>query len=119
MMNARTRSKATKVLAAAALALAATILGPVGSQAGAAGSAGGALFAAKCASCHAADGSGSTAAGRKLGARDLRSPAVQGLSDGQLFAVITNGRGKMPGYGKSLSDAERQQLVAHIRSLGR
>jgi cytochrome c6 len=119
-MNARIRSKtATKILATAALGLAVTVLAPAWSEARGAPVDGRALFAAKCASCHAADGSGATPAGKRMGARDLRSVTVQGQSDGQLLSVITNGRGKMPGYGKTLTDVQRQQLVAHIRTLGR
>lgn len=119
-MNARTRNRtAMTILAAAAFGLAVTALAPAPSVARSASVDGRGLFAAKCASCHAADGSGNTPAGKRSGAPDLRSAKVQGLSDGQLFGAITNGKGKMPGYGKSLGDAERQQLVAHIRTLGR
>jgi mono/diheme cytochrome c family protein len=119
-MNARTRTNtATTLLAAAALGLTVTALSPSQSAARGASADGRGLYAAKCASCHSADGSGNTPAGKKMGAPDLRSAKVQGLSDGQLFSAITNGKGKMPGYGKSLGDAERQQLVAHIRTLGR
>jgi len=74
-------------------------------------------FKAKCAVCHGADGSGNTAMGKKLGVRDLRSAQVQNQSDAQLLGVITNGKGKMPAFGKSLSDDDRHHLVAYIRTL--
>ena len=73
-------------------------------------------FKAKCAICHGADGGG-TAMGKKLGVRDLRSAEVRNQSDAQLFAVISNGKAKMPAFAKSLSDDERHHLVAYIRAL--
>lgn len=50
-------------------------------------------FADHCASCHANDGSGNTEMGRGLfpKAPDMRLPATQQLSDGELFWVIENG----------------------------
>jgi mono/diheme cytochrome c family protein len=74
-----------------------------------------AIYKSKCASCHAADGSGSTAAGKSLKVRDLRSAEVQGMSDDALFNVIAKGKGKMPGYSKSLGDDMCRALVAYCR----
>src|SRR4051794_32600774 len=50
-------------------------------------------FADHCASCHANDGSGNTEIGRGFYPKtpDMRLPATQGLSDGELFYVIENG----------------------------
>lgn len=79
---------------------------------------GAALFKSKCAGCHGADGSGGTAYGKKEHLRDLRSADVQKQSDAQLLAIVSNGKGKMPGYGKSLGADKCSQLVAHIRKLG-
>ena len=76
-----------------------------------------ATFKAKCATCHASDGSGSTPVGKKLAVRDLRSADVQKQSNAQLAGVISKGKGKMPGFGKSLSGDQTNQLVVHIRSL--
>ena len=75
------------------------------------------LFKAKCAMCHAADGSGGTPVGKSLKIPDLRSAEVQGQSDGQLATAISSGKGKMPAYGKSLSPEQIRQLVAYIRGL--
>lgn len=79
--------------------------------------AGAALYKAKCASCHGADGSGNTPAGKSLKVRDLRSPEVQKMSDAELIAVTTSGKGKMPAYGSKLSADQIKQLVAVIRAL--
>jgi mono/diheme cytochrome c family protein len=74
-------------------------------------------FHAKCAMCHGPDGSGKTSMGRRLKMRDLRSPEVQKLTDDQLTTIITDGKSPMPAYGKSLTSADIQQLVAYIRSI--
>jgi mono/diheme cytochrome c family protein len=47
------------------------------------------IYKAKCAMCHGSDGS-------KIAARDLQAAAAQGMSDADLSAIITNGKGKMP-----------------------
>ena len=77
-----------------------------------------ATFKAKCAGCHGMDGSGNTGPGKSMKVRDLRSADVQKQSDDQLSAVIAGGKGKMPGYAKSLGADTGKQLVAYVRKLG-
>ena len=50
-------------------------------------------FADHCASCHANDGSGQTEIGRNLypKAPDMRLPATQHLTDGEIYSIIENG----------------------------
>ena len=67
--------------------------------------------------CHGADGKGDTAVGKADNVRDLGSADVQKQSDADLSAVITNGKDKMPAYGKSLKPDQVKDLVAYIRSL--
>jgi mono/diheme cytochrome c family protein len=78
---------------------------------------GAAVYKAKCAVCHGPDGSGATPVGKTMKVRDLRSAEVQKTSDARLSAIISNGKGKMPPYGKSLSRADIVALVAFIRTL--
>ena len=73
----------------------------------------------KCASCHGPDGSASVPAGKALKARDFHSPEVKAEKDSDLTAVITNGKNKMPAYGKQLKPAEIEELVAYSRALGK
>jgi cytochrome c6 len=73
----------------------------------------------KCASCHGPDGSANVPAGKALKARDFHSPDVQGQTDAELATVITNGKNKMPAYGKQLKPAEIATLVAYSRALGK
>ena len=76
-----------------------------------------AVYKSKCASCHGANGGGATATGKRLKLRDLRSPDVQKLTDDQLVAIISKGKGKMPGYHKSLGATTCKALAAYMRQL--
>src|SRR5688572_12787840 len=79
---------------------------------------GAALYRQKmCVSCHAADGSGNTPAGKATKARDLRSPEVQKATDAELADVIAAGRGKMPAYKSSLSADQIGDIVAFLRTM--
>jgi cytochrome c6 len=70
---------------------------------------GSATYKAKCAMCHGADGS-------KIAAHDLQGAVAQGMSDADLSAIITNGKGKMPAS-KSLKPDQVTALVAYVRAL--
>lgn len=76
------------------------------------------LFKAKCATCHAADGSGNTPIGRSMKAPDLGSQDVQKESDDKLAEVIQKGKGKMPAV-KNLTADQVKQLVALVRGLAK
>ena len=75
------------------------------------------IYKAKCQMCHSADGSGSTPAGKKLGAKDLKSPDVQKHTDAELFTIIAKGQNKMPAFTGKLTDQQMLALVAYIRQL--
>lgn len=76
---------------------------------------GGETYKAKCASCHGADGAGAMA--KKMGSRDLNSADFQKSSDADITAVITKGKGKMPGYEGKLSNDEIAGVTKYIRTL--
>ena len=75
-----------------------------------------ATYKAKCAACHAVDGS-PTAAGKMMGARDFRSEEDQKMSDAELTTIIAKGKNKMPAYEKQLKPDEIKGLVAYIRAM--
>lgn len=75
-----------------------------------------ATFKSRCVPCHAADGSGNTPMGKKIGAKALGSAEVQKLTDADLQKVITNGKGKMPSFGTKLSPEQVGELVKLVRS---
>jgi len=75
------------------------------------------IFKAKCAMCHGADGSASTGMGKSMGLKPLSSPEVQNMSDADLTALITNGKGKMPAYKGKLSDADISAVAKYVKTL--
>ena|SRR5579863_5616987 len=76
-------------------------------------------YKSNCVLCHSADGSGSSATGKTLKAKDLKSSEVQSASDANLTAIITNGKGKMPAFGKKLSPDAIKGLVDYVRSFAK
>jgi mono/diheme cytochrome c family protein len=75
-----------------------------------------------CAMCHGenGDGQGEVAKDEKLKLKDYREPAaLQGMTDGELFYVIKNGKGQMPPEGDRLKSTELWNLVNYIRSLAK
>jgi len=75
------------------------------------------LYKANCVLCHSADGSGDSATGKAMHAKDLRSDEVQKQSDADLNTAITKGKGKMPAFGAKLKPDDVTSLVAYIRGL--
>jgi mono/diheme cytochrome c family protein len=99
------------------LALLAAFAGAAPAKAGNTKSPGKSLFESNCVLCHGDDGMGKTPAGAALGAHNLASAEVSKKSDGELAETITQGRNKMPSFGKKLSDADIHELISYIREL--
>jgi len=83
-------------------------------------------FADHCAVCHANNGSGDTEMGKNLypKAPDMREPATQSLTDGEIYFVIHNGirMSGMPAWGNESDgdhDHDSWMLVSFIRHLPR
>lgn len=79
-------------------------------------------WADHCAICHANNGSGNTDIGRNLYPKvpDMRLPATQNLTDGELYYTINNGirLTGMPAWGQAgVSDEASWKLVHFIRHL--
>jgi len=79
--------------------------------------AGADTYKAKCMMCHAADGSGSTPAGKSMGAIPFSSAALIKASDADLIAATTNGKGKMPAYKSQLTPPQIADVITYIRTL--
>ena len=80
---------------------------------------GASVYKAKCAMCHAADGSGNSPTGKSMKVPDLRSADVQKKTDAQLIEATANGMGKMPAYKGKLTDDQIKQVVVYIRDLAK
>jgi cytochrome c6 len=74
-------------------------------------------FKAKCAMCHGADGTASTGMGKSMGLKSLASPDVQKMSDTDMTALVTNGKGKMPAFKGKLTDAQVTDVVKYVHTL--
>lgn len=81
------------------------------------------LYMKRCASCHGADGAGKTAAAAKMKVPDLRSAAVQGMSDTQLFDAIGKGANHTTYphvfLQTGMSEIQVRSLVAYLRSFAK
>ena len=76
------------------------------------------IFNSKCAKCHGRDGRSKTMRGKLTHARDLTDAGWQNeVSDERLFNSISNGKGKMPAFKKSISDSDIDALVSYVRRL--
>lgn len=77
------------------------------------------LYNQKCASCHGMDGAGTTPMGKKMNLKDLKSKEVQAMTDAKLIEITAKGKGKMPGYEKSLGADKVKALVGYIREFAK
>ncbi len=80
------------------------------------------LFHINCTACHGADAKGDGPVAPFLQTQkpaDLTSPAIQFLSDGAIFMVISNGFGMMPPLNENLTVRERWDVVNYLRTLGK
>jgi mono/diheme cytochrome c family protein len=76
------------------------------------------LWASDCKSCHGVKGLGDGPKAEKIdiSCGDFSSKDFQSLSDGDMFYKVTAGRKPMPSFKEKLSDTERWQLVAYMRT---
>ena len=84
------------------------------------------LFEQNCAKCHAGDGSGNTPIGKAVGAKDLRAPEAQKMSDAEIYIQIDKGNGNMPSLTDAINRAKADEmnakvndLIAYIREMGK
>ncbi len=72
------------------------------------------IFTQKCAVCHGQDGKG-----KIKGTPDFTAPAFwSDRSMADLFKVVTNGKGGMPPWKSQLSEQDRWDVLAYIRTFG-
>jgi mono/diheme cytochrome c family protein len=78
------------------------------------------VYGYDCAMCHGdhGDGKGELVESMKLTMHDWREPAsLEGRTDGEIFYIITKGKGKMMGEGDRQPEKLRWNLVNLVRSL--
>ncbi len=78
------------------------------------------VFGYDCEMCHGAkgDGKGDVVESMKLTMHDWRDPAtLANVTDGEIFYIITKGKGKMMAEGERVSEKLRWNLVNLVRAL--
>jgi mono/diheme cytochrome c family protein len=77
--------------------------------------AGKAVWAAKCKTCHGADGTPPPALAKALGVKPISDAGTQAKSDADLKNAILKGSGKMKP--QAVSDSDADNLVALMRTM--
>jgi mono/diheme cytochrome c family protein len=83
-------------------------------------------FETYCAPCHSRTGSEVGIVGRRVLATGqawlptmLQDDRVKGMTDGEIFTIITNGRRSMHGYKYQIAERDRWAIIAYVRALHR
>jgi mono/diheme cytochrome c family protein len=76
-------------------------------------------YAIYCAPCHDARGNGRGILYErgKVPTPSLHEERIRALADGEVFDVVTHGKGLMPAYGYPIPPADRWAILAHVRRL--
>jgi len=78
------------------------------------------VYAANCARCHAADGTGRTQVGEMLETPDLTDAAWRRKrSAARMETSVARGLGQMPPFGRSLGREEIKAVIFYVRTLGK
>lgn len=79
------------------------------------------LFLSQCSMCHGDDGTGNGEVAQELKANppDLtKAGTLADRTDGDLFAIMSQGSAVMPGQGKRMRNEHKWDLVNYLRFLG-
>jgi len=74
------------------------------------------LYNTNCKSCHGDMGKNNSLKSLKPVPPDLTSPGSKALLDGELFHILTVGRGLMPSFKEVLPETDRWKVIAYMRS---
>jgi mono/diheme cytochrome c family protein len=80
------------------------------------------IYGYDCAMCHGVngDGKGDVVSDLKLTLKDYTDPsALKDLSDGEIFYIIKNGKGQMPGEGDRAKPEDVWNMVVLVRSFSK
>jgi mono/diheme cytochrome c family protein len=80
------------------------------------------MYGYECAMCHGetGNGKGDLVGDMKLTLKDYTDPAaLKDMTDGQIFYVIKNGKGQMPGEGDRAKPEDIWNMVIYVRSLAK
>jgi mono/diheme cytochrome c family protein len=71
-------------------------------------------YKAKCAMCHAADGTASGPAGKAMNVPSFKASKQ---TEAEMIAETKAGKGKMPAFASKLTDAQIKEVVAYVKTL--
>ena len=71
-------------------------------------------YKAKCAMCHAADGTASGPAGKAMNVPSFKASK---LTEAQMIAETKAGKGKMPAFAGKLTDGQIKDVIAYVKTL--
>ena len=74
-------------------------------------------YKAKCQMCHGADGMGNPPMVKAMGVKPFNAPEYIKVSDAELIASTTNGKGKMLAQKGKLTDAQIKDVITYVRTL--
>ncbi len=78
-----------------------------------------AIYTKNCVSCHGNPGKGNNLVTMNPIPPDLSGAKTQGLTDGELFYILTSGRALMPSFKQILPEVDRWKAIAYIRSFNK
>ena len=78
-----------------------------------------AIYTKNCVSCHGNPGKGNNMLTLNPIPPDLSRAKTQGLTDGELFYILTTGRVVMPSFKLILPEVDRWKAIAYIRSFNK
>ena len=78
-----------------------------------------ATYKAKCQSCHGAEGTPNPGIAKAMGVKPASDPSVKSLTEAQMIADTTNGKGKMSAYKGKLTDQQIKDSVDYFRTFAK
>ncbi len=78
-------------------------------------------YTINCAMCHGAvgDGKGIVSQYGLVGVANIHDSRIRTMPDGQIFEVITHGKGNMGAYGANITVEDRWAIIAYMHALQR
>ena len=77
------------------------------------------IYTKNCTSCHGDMTKGNSMKSLNPVPPDLSTKGTQALTDGELFYILSTGRGVMPNFSSVLSEEERWKVISYIRSFNK
>jgi mono/diheme cytochrome c family protein len=88
---------------------------------GGTGEGGKEIYQKHCQSCHGPDDRGNAKVAQTLKTQiePITTPAVMGKPEAELLKVIAVGQGKMPPFGKVISEQDQRAVLSYIKQLAK